>query len=94
MGGILGANQRKTSPEEWTEEQVYKWFVDARIHRAIVDAFTPLNGIILEQLFLIKGPSPEFFFQSLNSKTGNQLDLKDIALFTGHLDKLFKAPRK
>lgn len=75
-------------PVNWNESQVKEWFDRNEINEGIKKELLPCNGVILQQLYVMRCDAPEFYFQSLGK--GNNADLKSIIMFTFHLKKLFE----
>jgi len=72
--------------EKWTEEQVKNWFMENNLNMKIFEAFAPMNGDLLFQVFEMKNNSPEFYHQALNRIVD---DIRSILLFTMNINKLF-----
>ena len=70
------------------EEKVEDWFKLKKLNNTILDLLRPCDGLLLNQLFRILSTAPEFFYCSLTKK--GQINLRDIAMLTYELEKLFK----
>ena len=82
-------NSKPTSAKnEWSEDQVSKWAEEKQFNQLILENILPCDGSLLEQMFHMYINSPEFFYGSLN--VNGKLNLKDTALFTRELKKLFE----
>lgn len=94
--GLVQITSTKTTPngpsraqliENWTEDEVKKWFTDCKIHESIMEELFPCTGIILQQLYDMKSTAPEFYYQSMGKN--KNVNLRSILQFTHHLNKLF-----
>jgi len=72
----------------WNESDIEKWFSEEAINMLILEDLRPCDGKILNQLFEILTTSPDFFYSALTAK--NKINLRDVAVFTYKLKKLFK----
>jgi hypothetical protein len=80
------SNSKTIKIENWSEEQVKDWFMEKNLNMKIFDAFAPLNGDLLFQIYEMKKCSPEFYYQSLNRIVD---DMRSILNFSLNINKLF-----
>ena len=75
----------------WSEKEVEDWLMAKNVHPVIVENLNSFNGKILSELFLMKEETPKFFYESITigNDADNTLLLKDLALFSHELKKLF-----
>ncbi len=76
---------------EWSEKEVEDWLIEKNVHPIIIENLNSFNGKVLSELFLMKDESPKFFYESIAVKdqATDDLLLKDMALFSYELKKLF-----
>jgi hypothetical protein len=72
----------------WTHQQVIEWATQKNINSLILEALQPCDGRILTQLKRMLDNAPEFFYQAIATKV--VVSLREIAIFTYELDKLFR----
>lgn len=82
----ISSKSKTNKIENWSEEQVKDWFIEKNLNMKIFDAFAPINGDLLFQLYEMKNCSPEFYYQSLNRIVG---DMRSILNFSLNINKLF-----
>lgn len=58
----------KDDAELWSQEQVSKWFKEAKIHPSIVKLYDKIDGFTLKQIYNLKTVTPEFFYQTFSSE--------------------------
>ena len=73
----------------WNSDQVKSWLISNNFNSYIIDAFSHLDGILLEQFYLKKCNKPQYFLKLLASDTQNKLKLAELAEFMAKLDILF-----
>ncbi len=78
---------KSVNATNWKEKDVEKWFKDEAINVLILEDLRPCDGLILNQLFEILKTSPDFFYSALTAK--NKINLRDVAVFTYKLKRLF-----
>ena len=74
--------------DTWTEKQVDEWFDQINLNPIIRNTFAPCDGKILRQISKMR---PEFVYQIFNTENGNKINLRELAVFYYHLEKLFPA---
>jgi male-specific lethal 1 len=74
-----------SNPKLWNEEQVKNWFKSNNITFHDLDG---IDGSVLFEMYEMKRSIPEFFFKSI-SRNNNLSELKNIALLSSQLGKLF-----
>jgi hypothetical protein len=72
--------------EKWSEENVKDWFVTNNLSLKIFEAFSPMNGDLLFQIYELKNSAPEFYHQSL-IRIDN--DMRSIMMFSMMITKLY-----
>ena len=73
----------------WNEAQVSTWLRKKQIHANIVRLIEPCDGQLLYELFVIKRESPDFFYKSLSLNINWPTVLRDLAIFSLDLKRLF-----
>jgi hypothetical protein len=78
-----------------SEKDVEYWLKEKRIHPSIVASLIPCTSQILQELLILRLETPDFFYKML-SQSGSYLyfldspiSLKDVAIFSYELKKLF-----
>jgi len=72
--------------EKWSEENVKDWFVANGLSLKIFEAFSPMNGDLLFQIYEMKNSAPEFYHQAL-IRIDN--DMRSIMMFSMMITKLY-----
>ena len=74
----------------WSEKEVETWLREKNVHPIIIENLNSFNGKVLSELFLIKEDTPNFFYESISmGDTNKDLLLKDLAMFSHELKRLF-----
>ena len=84
----IEVKSRKTDAINWSESQVYQWFVDKNIESSIMKPLWPCDGQMLYEFYLIKNETPDFFYKSLSNWIWGPT-LRDITHFSIELKRLF-----
>jgi hypothetical protein len=77
------------SVQDWKEIEVLNWLKSKEISSKIIEAITPCDGALLNELNQILKRVPEFFYSNLRSESN--ANFKDLAVFSFELRALFSS---
>ena len=73
--------------KHWNEKDTLNWLKNKEISSAIIEAITPCDGALLDELYQMLVRVPEFFYSNLRSESN--ASFKDLAFFSAELRALF-----
>ena len=74
----------------WNGARVKEWLNDRDIAPGIMSNILPCNGELLYEYYSMMQNASQFFYTSLVTSPYNQITLRDVAIFSLELKKIFK----